>query len=278
MYLAPDTSPTQEEYTMNHVISKDGTTIAFERSGDGPPVILVSGASADRSAGSALAALLAPQLAVFNYDRRGRGDSGDTLPYAVEREIEDIEALLVEAGGSACVLGWSSGAVLALDAAAHGLPITKLALYEPPFIVDDSRPPVPEDYVNRLTELAATGHRGEAVEYFMTQAILLPADMIAQIRLSPMWPELEKLAQTLAYDGAVMGDTMRGNPLPEDRWSSVTIPTLIMDGGASPEFMHNAAGALAETLAHAQRRTLEGQTHAVAPEVLAPVLEAFFLS
>ncbi|HEX6509728.1 MAG TPA: alpha/beta hydrolase, partial [Chloroflexota bacterium] len=144
---------------MPQVISKDGTAIAYERSGDGPPIILVAGASADRSADAPLAALLAQHFTVFNYDRRGRGDSGDTLPYAVEREIEDIDALVTEAGGSAYVYGSSSGAVLALDAAAHGLPITKLALYEAPFIADDSRPPLPDDYVSRLTELAATRRR-----------------------------------------------------------------------------------------------------------------------
>jgi pimeloyl-ACP methyl ester carboxylesterase len=270
-------APKQEDYTMSHVISKDGTTIAFERTGNGPALIVVAGASADRSAGRPLATLLSSHFTVFNYDRRGRGDSGDTLPYAVEREVEDIEALITEAGGRAFVVGWSSGAVLALDAAAHGLAITKLALYEPPFIVDNSRPPLPEDYVPRLTELAAMGHRGEAVEYFMTHAVLLPAGVIAQMRQDPMWPGLERVAHTLAYDGTIMGETMRGNPLPTDRWSSVTVPTLVMDGGASPEVFHSAARALVAILPNAQQRILDGQTHAAAPEILAPVLEEFFI-
>jgi hypothetical protein len=146
------------------------------------------------------------------------------------------------------VFGLSSGVVLALDAAAHGLPVRKLACYEPPFIVDHSRPPLPDDYVTRLTELAATGHRGDAVECFLTQAILLPPAVVAEMRQGLMWPGLERIAPTLAYDGAIMGDTARGNPFPSDRWSSVTVPTLVMDGGASPEFLHGAASALVDFL------------------------------
>jgi pimeloyl-ACP methyl ester carboxylesterase len=262
---------------VTHATSKDGTTIAFERSGEGPPVILVAGASAGRLGGQPLAKHLSSQFTVLNYDRRGRGDSGDTLPYAVEREIEDLDTLISEAGGWAYVFGASSGAVLALDAAAQGLPIRRLALYEPPFIVDDNRPPVPEDYVPRLTELAAAGRRGDAVEFFLTQAILLPPPVVAQMRQGLMWPGLEAVAHTLAYDGAVMGGTMQGKSLPTHRWASVTVPTLVMDGGASPDFMHSAARALVDVLPNAQRSTLEGQTHGADPEILAPVLAEFFL-
>ncbi len=170
---------------MRNVISKDGTPIAFDRSGEGPALILVGGASAARADEASLAAALAPYFTVFAFDRRGRGNSGDTAPYAVEREVEDIEALIDEAGGSALVFGHSSGAVLALEAA-RLLPtkITKLALYEPPFIIDDSRPPAPQDFSAHLSALVASGRRGEAVESFM-MVVGLPSEMIAQMRQSP---------------------------------------------------------------------------------------------
>jgi pimeloyl-ACP methyl ester carboxylesterase len=264
---------------MDTVKSKDGTTIAFDRSGEGPALILVGGALQHRAldpSTAQLASLLAPSFTVHNYDRRGRGDSGDTVPYAVEREIEDLDALIDEAGGSAFVFGMSSGAVLALDAAANRLAITKLALYEPPMVVDDSRPPVPEDYVARLTELASCDRPGDAIEVFMTEGVGLPAEAVASMRGAPFWPAFEAVAHTLAYDGAIVAATMSGKPLPTDRWASVTIPTLVVDGDASPAWARNAVRALVDVLPAARRRTLEGQTHQVDPEVLAPVLEEFY--
>ncbi len=261
---------------MNTVRSGDGTSIAFDRSGGGPPVILVGGALSDRSAGTELASHLSPRLTVFAYDRRGRGDSGDTPPYAVEREVEDLEALIEEAGGSASVFGHSSGGVLALEAAAHGAAINKLAVYEPPFVVDDTRPLPPADYVSRLTELVSAGRRGDAVEYFLTRGPGVPGDVVAQMRTGPMWPAMEGLAHTIAYDGAIMGETMAGTPLPPERWASVTMPTLVLDGGDSPAWQRNAVRALAGILRDVRHRTLEGQTHGAAPEALAPVLLEFF--
>ncbi len=261
---------------MRTVTSNDGTTIAFDQSGAGPAVILVGGALSDRAAAAPVAALLAPHFTVINFDRRGRGDSGDTQPYAVEREIEDITALIAAVGGSACVFAKSSGAALALEAANRSLPITKLALYEPPFIVDDARKPIPADYVPRLGELASSGQRGDAVEYFMANAVEVPAEMIAQMRQSPMWPGMEALAHTLAYDGAIMGDNMSGKPFPPGKWAAVTIPTLVMDGGDSPVWMRHAAQAVADILPNARCLTLEGQTHAIDPNLLAPVLTQFF--
>jgi pimeloyl-ACP methyl ester carboxylesterase len=261
---------------MSEVHSKDGTLIAFDRSGAGPPLIVVLGALNDRSSAAPLAAALAPHYTVYAYDRRGRGDSGDTPPYAVDREVEDIDALISEAGGSAFAYGHSSGAKLALDAAAHGLAITKLALYEPPFIVDDTRPSPPRNYVATLQELASSGRRGDAVVYFMTTGVGLSAEFADRMRSAPMWPALEALAPTLAYDGIVMGDTIFGRTLPSEWATSVTMPTLVMDGGASPAWQRTAVHALAELLPHAQRRSLEGQDHEVAPEVLAPVLVEFF--
>jgi pimeloyl-ACP methyl ester carboxylesterase len=265
--------------TTEFVTSKDGTRIAFDRTGEGPPVILVAGATANRSFPNPLSALLAPNFTVFNYDRRGRNESGDTPPFAVEREIEDIEALIEEAGGSAYAYGISSGAVVALEAAASGLAITKLALYEAPLILDGSRPPVPADYVRQLQESVSSGHPGDAVEIFMTKAVGIPAEFVAGMRSQPMWPALEAVAHTIAYDGAFMEGLMFGKPIPPERakrWASISVPTLVIDGGASEPFMHGGAEALAKVLPNARRDTLDGQTHDVNPEVLAPVLVEFF--
>lgn len=260
----------------NTVTSKDGTRIAFDRSGDGPALILVGGALSDRS-GWAVAELLAPRFTVVAYDRRGRGDSEDTAPYAVEREIEDLEAVIDEAGGAAFVHGQSSGAVLSLEAAARlGAKVQKLSLYEPPFIIDDSRPPPPEDYVSHINELIAADRRGEAVEYWMTDVVGAPAEAVAEMKSAPTWPALEALAHTLPYDIAVLGNNMSGNPLPADRWSVVAAPTLVTDGGASPDWIRTSARTLAAVLPDAEHRTLEGQMHNAAPNVLAPELERFF--
>ncbi len=260
---------------MRKVISKDGTPIAFDQSGQGPAIILVGGAFQHRAIDprtAQLAALLSPQFTVFHYDRRGRGDSGDTAPYAVEREFEDLDALIKEAGGSAFVFGMSSGGVLALEAAARGLAITKLALYEPPFNLDDNARLVSENYTKQLTALLAQGRRGDAVALAMT-TFGSPPEAVAGMRQTPIWSVFESVAPTLAYDNAIMGDSS----VPTQRIASVTVPTLIIDGGASPAFMRNAAQAAADALPNAQRRTLKGQTHDVAPEVLAPVLEEFFI-
>jgi pimeloyl-ACP methyl ester carboxylesterase len=258
---------------MGKVTSKDGTSIAFDQSGQGSPIILVDGAMCSRSFGpmTPLSKLLAPHFTVFTYDRRGRGESSDTAPYAVAREVEDIEALIKQAGGSAFVYGISSGAALAIEAAARGLPIEKLALYEPPF-VSDSRPDLPKDHVKALTELTSSGRRGDAVEYFMTQMVGMPAEFVAPMRQAPMWPGLEAVAHTLAYDASIMGDYS----VPTRRLGSVAIPTLVMDGGESPAQLRNAVQAVANAIPNAQRRTLPGQTHEVAAEAIAPVLIEFF--
>ena len=261
---------------MNQVISKDGTIIAFDRSGKGPAVILVGGAFQYRAIDprtAQLAALLAEHFTVFHYDRRGRGDSSDTQPYAVEHEVEDLDALIKEAGGPAAVFGMSSGGVLALEAASRGLAITKLALYEPPFNSgDESGRRASESYTRQLTDLLAEGRRGDAVALART-TWGAPPEAIAGMRQTPIWSLFEAVAPTLAYDDAIMGD----GSVPTERLSSITVPTLVIDGGASPAFMHNAAQAVAHALPNAQRRTLEGLTHDVAPEALAPVLVEFFM-
>ena len=263
---------------MDKVTSSDGTTIAFDRIGQGPPLVLVDGALSYRASGpnGPLAEALRSDFTVYTYDRRGRGDSGDTAPFAVEREVEDLAALIGAAGGSAGVYGISSGAVLALEAANRGLPIPRLALYEAPFVVDDTRPPVPDDFRARLDALAASGRRADAVKLFMSRGVGLPAIVVVAMRLMPAWPKLKAVAHTLPYDIEVMGDTQRGRPLPRDRWSDVTMPTLVMDGGKSQAWMRNGVRQLAEVLPNARHRTLEGQTHLVKPAALAPVLTEFF--
>ncbi|MGV9774923.1 alpha/beta fold hydrolase [Streptosporangium sp. NPDC003464] len=256
---------------MNKVISKDGTTIVFDRMGEGPAVILIGGGPTDRSANAPLAELLAKDFTVFNYDRRGRGDSGDTLPYAVDREYEDIEALIAEAGGSALVYGTSGGGIIALEAAARGLAITRLVVWETPYIVDDSRPAVPADYRDRLVKLLADGRRGDMLELFFTDAVGMPAEFVAPMRDLPFWSSMEALAHTLVYDATITGDFS----LPTERLAEVAVPTLVIDGGTTP-WMSNTAEAVAAALPDARRRTLEGQPHNVDPAAIAPALVEFF--
>jgi Predicted hydrolases or acyltransferases (alpha/beta hydrolase superfamily) len=263
---------------MGVTFSKDGTRIAYDKTGDGPPLIIVAGAFQDRMAMAAYAGSLSKRFTVYNYDRRGRGESGDTQPYAIEREIEDIDALISEAGGSAFVFGGSSGGVLTLDAAAHGSHITKLAVYEPPFVVDDSRDPVPEDIVEQLQDMIASGRRGDAAKTFMTKGSLMPAEMVDGMRTQPFWPGVEAVAHTLVYDAMIMDGTMQGTPLPANRWAAVTIPTLVIYGGAGSAWSRNAAEALVELLPNAEQQKLEGQFHELTPDVLTPVLEDFFLT
>jgi pimeloyl-ACP methyl ester carboxylesterase len=261
------------------VTSKDGTPVAFTRAGRGTPVILVDGALCYRASGPSgpLATALAEHFTVFTYDRRGRGQSGDTLPYAVDREVEDLEALIAEAGGSADVYGISSGAALALEAAHRGAAIRRLALYEAPFIVDASRPPIPPDYGSRQDALLAAGRRGDAVRLFMRQ-VGLPRVVVALMRLLPAWRKLTSVAHTLPYDRAVLGDTQAGAPLAAGRWAGATMPVLAIVGGKSPTWMKHAMRALADVLPGAEHRVLAGQTHMVKAKALAPVLAGFFAS
>jgi pimeloyl-ACP methyl ester carboxylesterase len=265
---------------MRTVISKDGTTIAYDELGEGPPLILVGGALNTRSFGpnGSLAPLLAERFTVINYDRRGKGDSGDTRPWAVEREIEDLDALIEAAGGSASVFGISSGAALALEAASRGLAIEKLALYEAPFVVDDSRSPLADDYLARLQGLVASDRRGDALRLFMREGVGLPAVFVALMRLMPAWSKLKARAHTLPYDAAIVYDYQMGRPLPPEQWSSATMPMLAVAGGKSPDWTRNAMRSLADVLPNAKYHTLEGQTHIVKAEVLAPVLVEYIES
>jgi pimeloyl-ACP methyl ester carboxylesterase len=218
-----------------------------------------------------LAAELERDFTVFNYDRRGRGDSGDTLPYAIEREIEDIDAVIQAAGGSANVWGSSSGAVLGLRAAAAGLSIDKLALWEPPFI-PDGVPRPPEDQVEQYERMVAEDRRGDAVEFFMIKVVGMPPDFVAQARTQPWWGPTEAIAHTLAYDARIMGDYR----IPLDLVGSIKVPTLVVAGGADMPWMRDTATALSDAIPDGETRFLDGQGHNVDMTVLAPVLKEFF--
>jgi pimeloyl-ACP methyl ester carboxylesterase len=258
---------------MQTITSRDGTTIAFDQTGSGPAVILISGGPNDRNAHTPLAALLEPHFTVINYDRRGRGGSNMVGPYSPEREVEDLDALIRHAGGSACVYGTSSGAAFGILAASRGLNIKKLALWEPPFVVDDSRPPIPKDYKAQISQMIDAGRRGDAMEFFLTQMAGVPAEFVAPMRQSPFWGHMENMAHVIVYEADVMGDYS----LPTERLAEITTPTLVIDGGQAP-WITNAANAVAKNLAHAECRTLAGQPHNVADAAIAPVLIEFFSS
>jgi pimeloyl-ACP methyl ester carboxylesterase len=257
-------------------ISKDGTAIAYERSGHGPALILVDGALCSRGFGPMpkLAALLARHFTVYIYDRRGRGESGDALPYAKEREVEDIAALIQEAGGSASLVGLSSGAALALEAAASGLHIEKVIAYEPPFVGDNGRRSGTE-HEGELKRLVAAGNRGGAVRYFMRDMVGVPAPVVVMMQVMPwVWRKLKAVAHTLPYDAAVMS----GFKVPTARLASVKVPTLAMHGSKTDTRLQDAARAVAAAVPGAQHRTLEGQTHNVSPAVLTPAVVEFLNS
>jgi pimeloyl-ACP methyl ester carboxylesterase len=278
---------------MNTVQSADGTTIGFTKAGQGPPLILVDGALCSRSFGPMpkLAAQLTPRFTVYTYDRRGRGASGDTPPYAADREVDDIEALVAlargddppypprrgMAGETVFLHGTSSGSALALEAAKRIPAIGKLAVYEPPFIVDDTRSPIPGDYLARLNRLVADGRRGDAVKMFM-RFVGTPAIFTAVMPLTPVWPKLKAVAPTLPYDITLVQDHQRGMPFTPVEWAAVKVRTLVAAGGKSPAWMANGTRALADALPDAQYRTLPGQNHMVKPQAIAPVLTGFFLA
>jgi hypothetical protein len=255
---------------METVTSADGTTIAFDQIGAGPPLVLVAGGSCDRAVDARIADALAAHFTVLNYDRRGRGDSTDTLPYAVEREIEDLEILLAASGGSAVVVGLSSGAVLAAHAAAAGLPVGHLVMWEPPFRLDAAARAAAREYAERTKALLAEGRRDDALELFMT-VVGLPADAIAGIRQSPYWAVGERLAPTLAYDAAVVGD----GSIPGERFAAITAPTAVLTGGASPDWFREAGRAAVAAIPGATYGELPGQTHDVAPDALAAAVHDF---
>jgi pimeloyl-ACP methyl ester carboxylesterase len=256
-----------------YVTSVDGTQIAFDRLGQGPLVVVVSGIFCDRQTTRELAERLARQFSVINFDRRGRGDSGDAARYAVEREVEDLGALIAEAGGTASVYGHSSGAGLALNAAASGLPITRLVLHEPPYGPDDeeSRRGARELAENVRATLAED-RRSDAIKLFFT-ASGMPPEMVEGMSSDP---KMHAVAPTMPYDFEVMGDISRGGTIPEDLVRAISIPTLVIAGGASPDFFRDTAARIAEVLPNGKHTVLEGQDHGASADVVAPVVAEFF--
>jgi len=263
----------QEVDMSGRLISTDGTPIAFDKLGKGPPVVIVGGILGDRSQQGPLAELLSTKFTVFNYDRRGHGESGNEEPYAIEREIEDLDIVFSEAGAPAFVYGTSGCAVLSLLAAAGGLApkIKRLVIWEPPFFVDGTRPKLAPDYLSRLKSLLAEGRRREMVELFMSEAVGMPAEFVAQMHLAPWFPSQESLAHTLIYETTMMGDYS----IPRTKIASIKVPTLVLDGGQT-SWLTATANAIASILPNAQRRTIDGQPHNVDHNAMAPVLIEFF--
>lgn len=256
---------------MPRVASHDGTVIGYDRRGSGPALILVDGALCSRAFGPTpkLAPLLADRFTVYTYDRRGRNESGDTPLYAIEREIEDLQALIGEAGGSASLLGLSSGAALALEAAAAGLPLDRVVAYEPPYVNDGSGG---NGHQAHLQSLVASGDRAGAVRYFMRDMVGVPAPVVVMMRLMFwIWPKLKAVAHTLPYDAAVM----RGFQVPALRLASIRVPVLAAHGSKTDPRLVRATRAVAEAVPGARLQTLEGQTHNVRPDALAPVVTTF---
>jgi pimeloyl-ACP methyl ester carboxylesterase len=258
---------------METVRSADGTTIAFERAGSGPALIMVGGAFNDHTTMTGTASLLADRFTTYCYDRRGRGSSGDTAPHTVEREVEDLAALVAHAGGAAALFGHSSGAVLVLETAARGLPITRLAVYEPSYIVGNDRPRPPADMAEQLEKLVAAGRRADAVRLFLLECPGVPAEVIDMMQGSPAWEPLEALAHTLPYDVALHGP---GQSM-TDALATIAVPALVLAGGAGEAWAQDTARAVAASVPGALHRTIEGEDHGILhrPEVLAPVLAGF---
>ena len=273
--MTTTTAPTSTRYAS----SADGTPIAYEVSGQGPALVLVDGAMCQRTMGPArpLAQALADRFTVHAYDRRGRGESGaGTSPYAVERELEDLHAVLEAAGGHAHLVGASSGAALALEAARRGAPVDRLAVYEAPFIVDDSHAPHDPRLGERTQQLLDARRPGAAAALFM-RTVGMPAPMVALMRFLPVWKKITGVAHTLPHDYAIVLEHQQGRPLPVGYYDAVTARTLVLVGGRSPASMQHAQAAIAAALPDAELRSLPGQTHMVKAPVVAPAVAPFLL-
>jgi len=257
--------------------SEDGTTIAFERAGSGPLLVLVDGALCFREFGPGreMSAQLSDRFTVVIYDRRGRGGSGDTLPFAPEREFEDLAAVIEAAGGDAFVMGQSSGAAIVYRAAAAGVPMRKLAGYEAPWVgLRAGKDGAPRDYLGELRALLAKGQNGKAVGYFMVKMVGGPFFLPLVMRMMPkVWSQLQAVATTLPHDAEMMGQQFLP---PLDELAAIRVPSLVLCGGKSPASMKAAQQGVAAAIPRAQHRTLSGQTHQVSPTALAPVLSEFF--
>ena len=270
------TTTTPEDAMTQYVTSADGTRIAYEVTGSGPALVIVDGALCHRGMGPSrpLAQQLASQFAVHVYDRRGRGESDPgATAYHPDREVEDLAAVIVAAGGHAHLFGASSGAALALRAAQAGLPVDRIAVYEAPFIVDDTHAPNDPGLPDRVRALIDEGKRGDAVSLFM-RTVGAPGFMVAVMRLTPVWRKLTAVAHTLPYDLSLVIDHEQGRALPDGLYDAVTQPTLVIAGGKSPEYLRNAQAAVATALPAGRLETLPGQTHMIKATVTAPVVAA----
>lgn len=269
--------PTTTTPVTEFAVSKDGTRIAFERAGAGPLVVLVDGALCSREFGPArgISAELSDRFTTVVYDRRGRGESGDTKPYAPQREFEDLAAVIDAAGGDAYVMGQSSGAGIVYRAAAAGVPMRKLAGYEAPWVgLRPARDGTPRDYLGELRRLLARGENGKAVGYFMVKMVGGPFFLPLMMRMMPkVWKQLRAAATTLPYDAEVMGAQFLP---PRDDLASLAVPSLVLCGGKSPDEMKAAQETVAAAIPGSQHRILAGQTHQVSASALAPVLADFF--
>ena len=278
MTTITSTTPTNQTGTQ-FAASADGTRIAYEVHGTGPALVFVDGAMCQRTLGPAagLAKALAADFTVHIYDRRGRGES-DTgaTPWSLDREIEDLAAMIDAGGGAAHVFGLSSGAALSLEAARRGLPIDRLALYEAPFILDDTHTPYPLDAAQQMQTLVHRGERGEAVKTFM-RLVGLPAPFIGLMRVLPAWKKMTGIAHTLPYDLSIVNAHQQGEPLPEGRYADVDQETLVIAGGKSPKHMRNAQAGIAAAVPNARLETLAGQTHMIKPKATCPVITRFYL-
>ena len=263
---------------MSTIISTDGTTIAYEKIGSGPAIVVIHNVAEDRTAVAGIVKALSEHFTVISYDRRGRGASGDPQPYDPAREIDDLAALIDVAGGTAALTSGSGGCGLALDAAsALGKKVTGLYLYEPPFIVSGSRPPAPADYVEHQEALVAAGKRSEAVEYFMTEMIRVPAEYLPMMKQDPSWDAMAAYAHTYAYDGLILRGLQDGKPLPGDRWT-IDAPIAVALGGNGEAFIREGAEALAGNLPDVTVLTLADHDHSafwMAPEAVAEQARAF---
>ena len=256
---------------MDTTTSADGTAIAYDRAGDGPALVVAMGAFCDRKTFVPPAGLTG-SFTVYTYDRRGRGDSGDTPPYSPDRELADLAAVIEAAGGSAFCFGHSSGGALVLQAAAQGLPVTAAAAYEAPYVIPGSRP-VPADPAARIRELVGSGRRGDAVRFWMLDVVQAPAHVVTMMEGSPAWPALEAMTHTLPYDLALTGD--QGVPAAE--LARITVPVLVMGGGNSPDWFKRTVRETAAAVPGARLQEMPGRDHGIPPEELAPVLTEFFL-
>lgn len=262
---------------MPFVTSKDGTAIGYESMGSGPAIVLVDGALCYRGSGPALplAEELKDRFTVYAYDRRGRGESGDTQPYAVEREVEDLQAVIAAAGGSVMLFGISSGGALALETANKTDGVTKVFVYEAPFITDTSRRLKP-GYVERMNELVRSGNRAGALKHFMRTGVGIPAFAVFMMPLMPFWKKLKEIAPTLVYDTAITAPLQASRPIPRSTWANLHQPAMVVGGAKSDTWMRNAQKSIAAALVNGHHQELEGENHMVKPTAIAPMIKEFF--